>query len=190
LAIVLPAYIDVDRLGPLLASVAFDVAEPFVVNDNGVPKAQWTAQANDSFYQIERRLKSIVGALWQVSRNFATTIDDKVLEHRLRCHFHPKSDWFQAFNEKYSAGKIAPDGRALSRTVVLIDSQPLDRMPDLLEKGLLEHHIFDLTAEPMRHALAAAARAAKTEHDKVCAAMMDYFLQYCTVDDLAHPSSM
>lgn len=183
-------YVDIDSMGWLLRSAASVVVEPFVGNDKGVPIAECVAQANESFSQLERRLTSIVGRLWQLSRNFATTIDDKALNYRMRCHFHPKSEWFQAFSDQYSAGKIAPDGRTLTRTVLLVDVQPMDRMPDLLEKGLVQHHAFDLTAEPVSNTLADAALAAVTEHDKVCGAMMNFFLQHCTVQDLAHPSSV
>lgn len=180
-------YVDVDRLWWLLGSAAESIAHPIADTDD-LSLGEHIALVNQDFSMVEKQQNLIVSWLWQLSRNLI--VEKGELKRRMRAHIHPKSAWYQTFRERYCAGRISSDGKTLTRTILLLDPDAQDRIRDLSESRLVQEQIFDLSTEQSRHDLRKMASTTQCLHAEVQSAMMDFFVQHCTIEALAHPSSI
>jgi len=91
-------YVDLDRMARLVRRAG----ELFVPERTGrpfVPQGEcdlrpdeFAARVNETFADMQKIQLSIVGWLWEISRNTMTVVEDKMLWQRMRARFHPKSE--------------------------------------------------------------------------------------------------
>lgn len=182
-------YVEMDRLYWRVNSAANSLTDRsmagFPVTDE-----ERRDSINACFSALQSQQRTIIGWLSKFGRRpEMLSLGDKGLRHRLRCHFQPKSEWFDSFFGEYSAGTISTDGRALERTIQLLDPAPIDRIHDLFEKNLVQRHSFDIATEAARQTLCDIGQQAAKLVDQVTHEMGVFLVQRCTIKELLNPST-
>jgi hypothetical protein len=180
-------YVEVDRLWWLLQDTQYSIAHPLIDTDP-LEIAERIALINDNFSQIGQRQCAIIDWLSLLLRHMHVEKED--LTCRLRAHIQPKSDWYQGFHQRYCAGRISGDGKTLTRTIFLFDPQARHRIYDLAAIALEQEQVFDLSTAQSREDLGTAVSNTQRLHAQALSAMLDFFVRHCTIEALAHPTSM
>jgi hypothetical protein len=102
-------------------------------------------------------------------------------------HFGPQSPWYHGLQAHYQSGCVAPDGRTLERTVLLIEPHSAQWHEDELP---VERQQFELAPEYACTLNRRAIHQAQTALNQVYAAVGARFVQQCpSVGALLHPRS-
>ena len=188
-------YVEMDRLAWLIRHAGEALSRerfklPLLKDEREPTLEEYAECLSETFDDVWKMQKSIVGWLFQISRGMMTVIEDKTLRRRARAHFYPKSAWYQALYTNYCPGKVSADGRVLERVILTMDRDPPERIENLGSPNLLHHQRFDIETQEARAALQRAVQEVEAGHAKTCAAMQELFVAHCRVQDLIHPSSV
>lgn len=182
-------YVDVDRLYYRVSSAARSLDNTptvgYVLTDE-----KGCDNINACFSELQGQQRTIISWLSRFGRRSEMlSLGDKSLAHRLKCHFQPKSQWFESFFHEYSAGAVSADGLILERTIQLLDPDPIYRIHDIGEKDLVQRHSFDIATESARQVLCGIGLQAAKLVDQVTHEMGEFFAQRCTIQELLCPST-
>jgi hypothetical protein len=180
-------YVEVDRLWWLLKDTQYSIAHPMIDTDP-LEIAERIVLINNNFSQMGRRQRAIIDWLSLLSRHMHVEKED--LRRRLHAHVQPKSDWYQGFHQRYCAGRMSGDGKTLTRNIFLFDPHARNRIYDLSATALEQAQVFDLSTAQSRVDLGTAVSNTQRLHARTQSTMLDFFVRHCTIEALAHPTSM
>jgi hypothetical protein len=181
-------YVQVGRLCRDLSQATGHLGRPFV-EVNGEVDTPRIVAANACLARIGRHVRLVVDLLGRIEHRRLVIYGKPALQDIVQAHFLGGSAWYQLCQAEYCAGHIAPDGLVLDRTALLIDPYPIDRVPDIQEKNLLQRQRFRLLPMQSRTLLGVTSREVQVKLNQVYAALGEFFVSQCpSVTDLLHPT--
>lgn len=180
-------YVQVDGLCREVSRTTGYLARGFVDADGKVSSDRIEG-VNGCLARIDGHCRTLVDLLARIEREALASHGKSALKDVVSRHFSPQSAWYLAFQRQYCPGRVAPDGRVMDRSVLLIDPYPDPGAPATDETSLVQHQSFELTSDQSRTLLARTTRKVQTNLNQVYAALGDFFVGRCpSISELLHP---
>lgn len=180
-------YVQVDGLCREVNQTIGYLSRGFIDAD-GKASSDRIEHVNACLAQIDGHCRTLVDLLARIECKSLVSHGKPSLKDVVSMHFSPKSVWYQALQQHYCSGRIAPDGRVMERRVLLIDPYPDPGAISTDATGLVEHQTFELTSEQSRILLGRTVRKVQTNLNQVYAALGEFFVGRCpSISELLHP---
>jgi hypothetical protein len=180
-------YVQVDGLCREVSRTTGYLSRGFIDAD-GTVGSDRIKDVNACLARIDRHCLTLIDLLARVELHALASHGKPALKNVVTSHFSPESAWCLAFRQQYCSGRVAPDGRVLERSVLLIDPYPSSGATGIDATCLVEHQTFELASDQSRTLLGRTTRKVQTNLNQVYAALGNFFVDRCpSISDLLHP---
>jgi hypothetical protein len=181
------AYVQIDGLCREVSRATGYLSRGFIEAGGRVSSGRIEG-ANACLARVDGHCRTMADLLARIERHGLVTYGRPTLKDVVSTHFSPESAWYQAFQQQYCSGRIAPDGRVLERTVLPVDPYPASGAADGAKSNLPERQTFELVSDQSRTLLGRTARKVQTDLNQVYAAMGDFLVDRSpSTSELLHP---
>lgn len=179
-------YVQVDGLCREVSWMTGYLSRGFIEED-GTVSSDRIESVNACLARIDGHCRALVDLFARIERHTLVSHGKPALRDVVSRRFLPTSAWYQAFQQQYYPGRVAPDGRIMERSVLVIDPYPDSGAPST-ETRFVEHHTFELASEQSRTLLGRTTRKVQTNLNQVYAALGDFFVgRGPSISELLHP---